>query len=120
MVFILFLLKIANKFIISITNPKIMCFKLFLLSSIILFNHTVLKAQTKGELLSFYNEFELVELDLLYVYTTGRQKKAVYDSKSSYSFKGKAIGSSFMKEPTQKGILKLLRKGGLFIPSKND
>lgn len=65
--------------------------KLSLLSSIILLSYTFLNAQTKEELLSFYNQFEPVEFDLLHVYTDGRQEKAIYNPKSSYPFKGKAI-----------------------------
>ena len=65
--------------------------KLVFLSSIVLFSHTFLSAQTKEEMLSFYNTFEPVEFDLLHLYTDGRQEKAKYSSKSSYPFKGKII-----------------------------
>ncbi|MBL4648352.1 MAG: hypothetical protein JKY03_01380 [Aureispira sp.] len=71
-----------------------MSHKLFLLSAIILFNYTFLNAQTKEEMLFFYNKFEPIEFDLLHIYTNGPQEKSTYNPKSSYPFKGKAIVSS--------------------------
>lgn len=69
--------------------------KLFLLSLIILLSHSLISAQTKEELLSFYNQFKPVEFDLLHIYTNGQREQATFNPKSSYPFQGKKIASSF-------------------------
>jgi hypothetical protein len=112
--------------------------KLLLFNSILLFNCTFLPAQTEKEGLSFYNNFNSIEFDLLHIYTDGSQERSylvifeclrfkhtlVKNSSLQQSlekeFPYRVIQAPFRNDQMQKEALKAPQKSGLVIPSEQD